>query len=104
MVLYPDYASISDLIQRAFYPQVQMSLAEIKLRADAEAAPIYVFNGTQLFGLASATREWLITKSVLVAGIHNDTANDRELTENPRLWRRAYLDSALPGAVDGDPG
>ena len=104
MVLYPDYASISDLIQRTFYPQVQLSLAEIKLRADAEAAPIYVFNGTQLFGLASATREWLITKGVLVAGIHNDTANDRELTEirdygGGHIWTARFL-AQLMGIPD----
>lgn len=80
-VLFPDYAAISELIQRTFFPHIQLSPAEIKARADAEAAPIYVYNGTQIFGLAGATREWLIAQGVAVTGVGNDSTNQLEETE-----------------------
>lgn len=96
MLLYPDYAAISDLIQRVFFPQLQLPLSEIKARAAAENAAIYVFNGTNRGGLASATREWLIDQGIIVAGIGNDTANDRKLTEirdygSGHAWTARYM-------------
>ena len=99
-VLFPDYAAISELIQRTFYPHIQLSPAEIRARADAEAAPIYVYNGTQVFGLAGATREWLIAQGVLVTGVGNDTSSDRELTEirnygGRHIWTARYIAQLL---------
>ena len=99
-VLFPDYAAISELIQRTFYPHSQLSPAEIRARADAEAAPIYVYNGTQVFGLAGATREWLIAQGVLVTGVGNDTTSDRELTEirnygGRHIWTARYIAQLL---------
>ncbi len=99
-VLFPDYAAISELIQRTFYPHIQLSPAEVKARADAEAAPIYVYNGTQIFGLAGATREWLIAKGVLVTGVGNDTSSDLERTEirnygGRHLWTARYIAQLL---------
>ncbi|MDE2820557.1 MAG: LCP family protein [Chloroflexota bacterium] len=99
-VLFPDYAAISELIQRTFYPHIQLSPAEIKARADAEAAPIYVYNGTQIFGLAGATREWLIAKGVLVTGVGNATSSDLERTEirnygGRHLWTARYIAQLL---------
>ena len=96
MLLYPDYASISDLIQRVFFPQIQLPPAEIKARADAENAAIYVFNGTEITGLASTTREWLIGQGITVTGIGNDTTNDRKLTEirdygGGHTWTARYI-------------
>lgn len=73
MVLYPDYGSISDLIQRVFFPQTQLTPAEIKTRADAENAQIYVYNGTQIVGLANDAREWFTGQGVSVTGVGNDT-------------------------------
>ena len=81
MLLYPDSAAINDLIQRVFFPPVQLSLAEIKARADAENAAIYIFNGTKLSGLASVTRDWFIAQGIAPAGIGNGIVDDRELTE-----------------------
>lgn len=72
-VLYPDYGSISDLIQRVFFPQSQLTPAEIKTRADAEGASIYVYNGTDVVGLANDTREWFTGKGVSITGVGNDT-------------------------------
>ncbi len=73
MVLYPDYGSISDLIQRVFFPQTQLTPAEIKSRADVENAAIYVYNGTSIVGLANDTREWFTGQGVTVTGVGNDT-------------------------------
>ena len=72
-VLYPDYGSISDLIQRVFYPQTQLTPAEIKTRSDAENAQVYVYNGTQIVGLANDVREWFTGQGVTVTGVGNDT-------------------------------
>lgn len=96
MLLYPDYAAISDLIQRVFFPQLQLPLSEIKARAESENAAIYVFNGTNRGGLASATREWLIDQGIIVAGIGNDIANNRKSTEirdygSGHAWTVRYM-------------
>lgn len=76
MVLYPDYGSISDLIQRVFFPQTQLTPAEIKSRADVENAQIYVYNGTDIVGLANDTREWFTGQGVTITGVGNDTNFD----------------------------
>ena len=76
MVLYPDYGSISDLIQRIFFPQTQLTPAEIKSRADVENAQIYVYNGTDIVGLANDAREWFTGKGVTIAAVGNDTNYD----------------------------
>jgi polyisoprenyl-teichoic acid--peptidoglycan teichoic acid transferase len=73
MVLYPDYGSISDLIQRVFFPQTQLTPAEIKSRADVENAQIYVYNGTDIVGLANDAREWFTGKGVTITAVGNDT-------------------------------
>ena len=80
-VLYPDYGSIRELIVNTFYPPEQLSLAELKARADEENALVYVYNGTEVIGLAGATREWLNAKGVRVDGINNDVTSHRQLTE-----------------------
>jgi hypothetical protein len=61
------------LIQRVFYPQTQLTPAEIKTRADAENAAFYVYNGTETVGLANDTREWFTGRGVTVTGVGNDT-------------------------------
>jgi polyisoprenyl-teichoic acid--peptidoglycan teichoic acid transferase len=73
MVLYPDYGSISDLIQRVFFPQTQLTPAEIKTRSEAENAQIYVYNGTNIVGLANDAREWFTGKGVSITSVGNDT-------------------------------
>lgn len=94
-VLYPDFTSIRDLIQNTFYSGTSVTLADLKARADAEAAPIYVYNGTNLPGLAGATRDWLLGQGVLVSGINNDVTIGRKLTEIAEYgrynWTARYL-------------
>lgn len=99
-VLYPDYAAISDLIQRVFYPQLNVSLAEMQARASIENAPIYVYNGTKLAGLATRTREWLIERGVSIAAVGNLNASDLKLTEirdygGRQPWTARYLAQVL---------
>jgi len=94
-VLYPDFSAIRDLIQGAFYPQTQLTLAEMKERADEENPLIYVYNGTNVVGLAGDTREWLTARGVRVDDIGNDITNARALTEireyGPYNWTAKYL-------------
>ncbi|MCY3833863.1 MAG: LCP family protein [Chloroflexi bacterium] len=94
-VLYPDFGAIRDLIQSAFYPQTQLTLAEMKARADEENPLIYVYNGTNVVGLAGDTREWLTARGVRIDDIGNDITNGRALTEiyeyGPYAWTAKYL-------------
>jgi LCP family protein required for cell wall assembly len=94
-VLHPDFAAIRDLILSTFYPQTQLSLAEMRGRADEENALIYVYNGTRVVGLAGNTREWLVSKGVRVDDIDNDVTNARALTEIREYgrynWTGRYL-------------
>ena len=80
-VLLPDFTSIRDLIMRSFYAEAQLRPAEMKARAEGEAAPIFVYNGTSIAGLAGATRDWLLAQGISVAGINNDVTAGRLQTE-----------------------
>lgn len=72
-ILIPETTLIADLIQRVFYPQNELDIADIKARADLEGAAIYVYNGTDVTGLANAGREWLTGNGFVVTGTGNDT-------------------------------
>ncbi len=80
-VLFPDFVAIRDLIMRTFYPQTQLTLAEIRARAESEAAQVFVYNGTSVAGLAGDTREWLLAQGLGVNGINNDVTRHRQQTE-----------------------
>jgi polyisoprenyl-teichoic acid--peptidoglycan teichoic acid transferase len=77
-VLVPIQSRISDLIQRVFYDEVFVAdstgVGDLKSRADAEFAPIYVYNGTDVAGLAGDVREWMTGRGVNVTGVGNTTA------------------------------
>jgi polyisoprenyl-teichoic acid--peptidoglycan teichoic acid transferase len=51
------------------------SSADLLTKMQAEAAPIYVYNGTDIGGLAAKTQEWLIGKGIRVAGVGNDATH-----------------------------
>ncbi len=101
-VLIPDFTSIRDLILRTFYPEGQLTGAELKARAEQERAPIFVYNGTSIAGLAGATREWLLAKDVLVTGINNDVTSGRLQTEI-RVYGRYQATAAYLAQVLGLP-
>ncbi len=94
-VLHPDFNAIRALILETLYPQTDLSLAELKARADKENPLLYVFNGTSVPGLASDTREWLLAKEARVDEINNDVTNQRKLTEiryyGRYSWTARYL-------------
>ncbi len=80
-VLYPNFAAIRDLIMETFYAQAQLTPAEMKARADQENPLVYVYNGTNVVGLAGDMRDWLVAQGLRVDGIGNDITNRRQLTE-----------------------
>jgi polyisoprenyl-teichoic acid--peptidoglycan teichoic acid transferase len=57
------------------------STADLLTKMQAENAPIYVYNGTDIGGLAAKTQEWLIGKGVRVAGLDNDPTHGGKPTE-----------------------
>jgi len=94
-VLYPDFVAIRDLILETFYAQSQLTPADMKARADEENSLIYIYNGTNIVGLAGDTRDWLVAKGVRVDNIGNDVTNGRALTEiieyGRYSWTAKYL-------------
>lgn len=70
-ILLPIRSRINDLIQRTFYPQADLTTADLRTRADNENATIRVFNGTNIAGLAGRTREWLLGRGVTVTDVGN---------------------------------
>ena len=104
-VLIPNYSQITDLISRVFYPETEeLDVVTLQARAQNENAAIYVYNGTDVSGLANETREWLLSKGVSVTGVGNDTNHSgkptliRDYDGNPNTAR--YLAELLGISVD----
>ncbi|NWG17504.1 MAG: LCP family protein [Chloroflexi bacterium] len=70
-VLIPKTGAIRFLIQQVFNPQDDLSLSDLKSRAEAENASIVVFNNTDVAGLAGLTRDWLAGQGVSVEQVGN---------------------------------
>lgn len=71
-ILVPIYSRIQTLIQETFYPEIDVDVADLRARALAEDADVYVYNNTSdVFGLAGRTREWLVSRGAQVTGIGN---------------------------------
>ncbi len=70
-VLIPKTGAIRFLIQQVFNPQNDLSLSDLKTRAEAEKASIVVFNNTDVAGLAGLTRDWLAGRGVSIEQIGN---------------------------------
>ncbi len=88
-VLIPIMSDITTLIQDVLYPDISGaaanpgttptdntvaagSSADLLSKMISENTPIYVYNGTDIGGLAAKTQEWLIGKGVKVSGLGND--------------------------------
>lgn len=63
-VLVPNIGDIRTLIQDIFNPQPARTIAELRTLAETENATIVVYNGSDIAGLASQTRDWLISQQV----------------------------------------
>jgi polyisoprenyl-teichoic acid--peptidoglycan teichoic acid transferase len=59
-ILIPQHSMIQQLIQETFYPDLTLTVADLQARAATENAEIRIFNATDIAGLASSTREYLI--------------------------------------------
>ncbi len=99
-VLLPDYYSIRLLIQDTFNPPpANLSLADLKTRADAEKANIVVFNNTDTQGLAASTKEWLISRGIAVTALGNipnpSGAPTTIRNYNGKPWTARYLAALL---------
>ncbi len=104
-VLVPNYDSISALIQDTFNPPPDnLSLADLKTRADAEKANIVVFNNTATSGLAASTKEWLISQGISVTALGNipnpTSAPTTIRNYNGKPWTARYLAALLGLSAD----
>lgn len=71
-ILIPIHSRIQDLIQETFYPEIEITLADLRARAAIEAVPIRVFNGTtNISGLAGRTQEFLLGHGVVINEVGN---------------------------------
>lgn len=88
------------LIQQIFNPEDDLTLSDLRARADSEAASIDVFNNTDVAGLAGQTRDWLAGRGVDVAKIGNPPTPTNADTViqvyTGKIWTGRYL-AALMG-------
>lgn len=103
-ILIPRQDSIRFVVQEAFNPVTNLSLAELRQRAEDEEASIVVYNNTDTAGLAGQTREWLTGRGVTVSAVGNieppanvSAITIRDYTGKP--WTARYL-AALLGLPD----
>lgn len=111
-VLIPRYTAISALIQDVFSPQQELTIDDLRQRAEPESADIVVYNNTDVVGLASSTRDWLASRGVTISAVGNTptptntTTLIRDYTGN--IWTARYLaalmglpQSAIQSGTDG---
>jgi LCP family protein required for cell wall assembly len=96
--------AVGDLIQRVFNPQPDLTVADLKTRADAEAATILVYNNTDISGLATQTREWLQSRGVNVLNVGNMPTPSNSNTViryyTGKEWTARYLAALLNLPLD----
>src|ERR1044071_2358791 len=88
------------LIQQVFNPEDDLTVSELRTRAEAEKATIDVFNNSDVQGLAGQTRDWLAGRGVTVNNVGNTTTPTNENTiihvYTGKIWTARYL-AALMG-------
>ena len=99
-VLIPRHNALSSLLQQVFDPQDELSLSDLRARAEAEEASVVVYNDTDIAGLAGQTRDWLISRQVSVTAVGNTPAPSNTFTiirdYTGKIWTARYL-AALMG-------
>ncbi|MCY4465738.1 MAG: LCP family protein [Chloroflexi bacterium] len=102
-VLIPNFDSIRDLIVRTFYPP-DLTHDDLLKRVRQEAAPITIWNGTQVGNLARDTKNWLEAQGLLVTDIGSEQHRYRRQTEirvyGRYSWTAQYVADLL--GVPGD--
>lgn len=98
-VLIPRYTAIRSLIQQVFNPQPDLSIDDLRARAEREEASIAIYNNTTITGLAGQTRDWLNARGVAVTAIGNTPELTNGLTVirdyTGNLWTARYLAALL---------
>ncbi|MBE2270998.1 MAG: LCP family protein [Anaerolinea sp.] len=79
-VLILNYSAFRGLLQQVFGEQEQLSQSDLRDRANAEGASVVVYNNTTTQGLASQTRDWLVSRGVSVLEIGNMPTPENSLT------------------------
>lgn len=108
-VLVPRYNAIRFLMDQVFNAQTDISLSDLRARAEAENAAIVVYNNTDIPGLAGQTRDWLLSQQVTVQNVGNiPTPNNRPTyirDYTGKLWTARYLAALLGLPADAiEPG
>ena len=112
-ILIPRQNQIRFVVQEAFNPIDDLSIAELRQRADDEDAEIVVYNNTTIPGLAGQTREWMTGQGVTISAVGNieppteaTAITIRDYTGNP--WTTRYLadllglpEDAIKSGTDG---
>lgn len=104
-ILIPRQNAIRFVIQETFNPAVQdLTLAELRQRAEDEEADIVIFNNTEMAGLAGNTRDWFTSRGVTISGVGNiepptgDPTYIRDYSGSP--WTARYMAALLDLPVD----
>ncbi len=79
-VLILDHTAIRTLLEQVFNPPQNLSLGDLRTRAQAENAKIAIFNNTTLNGLAGQTRDFLASRQVTIADLGNMPKPDNSQT------------------------
>jgi LCP family protein required for cell wall assembly len=99
-VLVPKLNAMRLLIEQVFNPPRNLSLSELRSRAEAENATIVIFNNTDVAGLAGQTRDWLAGKGVTITTVGNVPTPNNATTVihvyTGKTWTARYL-AALMG-------
>jgi LCP family protein required for cell wall assembly len=82
-VLVPNYSAIRELREELFAPIAAPAppLEDLQASVESEAADIVVLNGTQVFGLAASTRDFLLDHAINVVEIGNADAATYQTTQ-----------------------
>ncbi len=98
-VLILDHAALQSLLEQVFDPPDNLSLADLRQRAEVENASIVVFNDTDVSGLAGQTRDWLASRQVTVSDLGNIPTPDNGptviRTYSSKTWTARYLAQLL---------
>ena len=98
-VLILNYSAFRGLLQEVFGENEALNTSDLRDRANAETANIVVYNNTTTQGLATQTRDWLVSSGVTISAVGNMPAPDdtvtiiRDYTGNPCTAR--YLAQLL---------
>lgn len=98
-VLVPRTNAIRLLVQQVFNPQDDLSLSDLRTRAEAEKASIVVLNNSDVAGLARQTGDWLAGRGVSVTQVGNvpQPSNGDTVIQvyTGKVWTGKYLAALL---------